>query len=84
MGQGMSGEARWLARIWPPATASQGAPPVTEKSESSYAMSIADGSFAWYRTAAIRARRLHHSAEISRNRVAGEFRTVAGWSGNRM
>lgn len=31
----------------------------------SYAMRIADGSFAWYRTAAIRARRLYRSAEIS-------------------
>jgi Protein of unknown function (DUF4231) len=41
-------------------------PPVTEKTEpTSYAMHIADGSFAWYRTAAIRARRLYRSAEIA-------------------
>jgi hypothetical protein len=39
---------------------------VTEKTEPpSYAMRIADGSFAWYRTAAIRARRLYRTAEIS-------------------
>lgn len=45
---------------------SKGALPVTEKIEPlSYAMRIADGSFAWYRTAAIRSRRLYRSAEIS-------------------
>jgi Protein of unknown function (DUF4231) len=39
---------------------------VTDKTDpTSYAMHIADASFAWYRTAAIRARRLYRSAEIS-------------------
>jgi Protein of unknown function (DUF4231) len=44
----------------------KGVLPVTEKIEPlSYAMRIADGSFAWYRTAAIRSRRLYRFAEIS-------------------
>lgn len=39
---------------------------MTDKTEPpSYATQIADGSFVWYRTAAIRARRLYRLAEIA-------------------
>lgn len=42
-----------------------------ETEEPSYALSLADGSFSWYRTAAIRARRLYRAAEISAIVISG-------------